>query len=686
MTRTVACMSCAKRKVRCDRQEPCSHCKRRKKEDCTYPGTSPAVRVRHLEALVRRLGHSPDGEEVASNDVPAEASSTQTRHRTRSSPTQDNRCPRRNSPFIGTVPNNDPAVVEEDGERVYLEASTWHSWDQRPRRTIYSQASQQKTSMRACIPTQPSLSALQNIIQPNYTIEFARRHPASDIATVLWRAYNRNVNPLVKIAFQWELDQMRTTSLSNNSSKEFLPQEHALFFSIYLNSVASLSEKECLESIGQQKQYLLSEYRMLLENALARADFLGRSELILVQASIFYISASLDDISTRSLWSFMGIVVRHAERLGLHRDGTILNMTPTETEKRRRIWWQLQHLDIALAVRSGSISLVLMADWDVKMPLNIEDEDISPTAIDFPPERKGLTSMSYCLWTYYVLEKQRSFRRPDGSRVGGSWQADRTLPRRQRKLFIDELEDGINDTFVRFCDPIKPLDLLILIVTRSFTWGMRRLILHSDELTSDASDYNDSYEKDLLAACSRCLEYDIYLHSQRIIERFYWRTTSFFPWHAFVYVISEASRYCEGTEETWDLLSRLYSANSHLRSFKDDKRKPRAAELILTAWQAYESSYAEHRQKKPQRPIFLSELETLLIADQAHVSDANVTLSSSPRGTTANALRQEDSRFAEKPETRYPDAEKIPAADSALNFMFDLDSNEIDWSFWRNWE
>lgn len=136
----------------------------------------------------------------------------------------------------------------------------------------------------------------------------------------------------------------------------------------------------------------------------------------------------------------MGIVIRHAGRLGLHRDGTLLNLPPAETEKRRRILWQLQHMDIAPAIRSGSISFVLMADWDVKLPLNIEDEDISAEATDFPPERKGLTSMSCCLWTYYVLEKQRSFRRADGSRIEGSWQADRSLSREQRESYIHELE------------------------------------------------------------------------------------------------------------------------------------------------------------------------------------------------------------------------------------------------------
>lgn len=96
----------------------------------------------------------------------------------------------------------------------------------------------------------------------------------------------------------------------------------------------------------------------------------------------------------------MGSIIRNAEKLGIHRDGTFLDLSPLETEERRRLCWHLQHLDLALAVRSGLTPLTLMGDWDAKLPLNIEDDDIDESMTDFPKERKGLTSMSYCLFTY----------------------------------------------------------------------------------------------------------------------------------------------------------------------------------------------------------------------------------------------------------------------------------------------
>lgn len=55
----------------------------------------------------------------------------------------------------------------------------------------------------------------------------------------------------------------------------------------------------------------------------------------------------------------------------------------------------------------------------------------------------------------------------------------------------------------------------------------RRLVIHSDEFSHDAFVTIDSHGKDLLYACARCLEYDVYLHSPPTIERFHWRAMSF---------------------------------------------------------------------------------------------------------------------------------------------------------------
>lgn len=209
-------------------------------------------------------------------------------------------------------------------------------------------------------------------------------------------------------------------------------------------------------------------------------------------------SACTDRLSAQSLVSLGGILVRHAERLGFHRDGNILNLSPFETEKRRRIWWQLQHQDASVAMKSGSLPLTFMADWDVELPLNIEDQDISPEMANTPQEHQGITSVSYCLWTYDVLKQQRSFRRPDGSRCGSSWMVDQSLSREKREALIHEMENSANDRLIRYCDPIQSMDNLILIMARSLIWTFRRALLHCSILAGENSETDEEIEKKTL--------------------------------------------------------------------------------------------------------------------------------------------------------------------------------------------
>lgn len=117
MTLKETCEPCAKRKVRCDRQEPCSNCKRRKKDRCTYPSVSPADRIRRLEALVRRLGGDPDDRASVNDQLrPEPALSTST-------PTHSN-AGLDNEQVVTpiNIRSNDPVIMEEDGQPFYLES------------------------------------------------------------------------------------------------------------------------------------------------------------------------------------------------------------------------------------------------------------------------------------------------------------------------------------------------------------------------------------------------------------------------------------------------------------------------------------------------------------------------------------------------------------------------------------
>ena len=103
--RSQACVPCAKRKIRCNREEPCFNCQR-KQQECVYPDDHSNERIKQLEALVRRLGGDPD---ILGHDIetPSQVKSTQpNKHDARLDPGEE---------------KSDSMIVQEQDESLYLE-------------------------------------------------------------------------------------------------------------------------------------------------------------------------------------------------------------------------------------------------------------------------------------------------------------------------------------------------------------------------------------------------------------------------------------------------------------------------------------------------------------------------------------------------------------------------------------
>ncbi|KAL8723574.1 MAG: hypothetical protein Q9181_007256 [Wetmoreana brouardii] len=333
----------------------------------------------------------------------------------------------------------------------------------------------------------------------------------------------------------------------------------------------------------------------------------------------------------------------------------LLRLTPFETEKRRRVWWQLQHLDMILGLRSGSISLSLIAPWDTKLPLNIEDEDIDQHMREPPVERQGF-----------------------------SWLADTSMSRSEKDALLDRLDAGLSRKFVQYCDPIRPRDMLIQICARAFVCGMRRMTLHPIAHHGKLSELSENHRTALLDVCIKALEYDVALHSNNAVKDFQWRYQGHFQWSALIYVLVEVRRQGKTSraERLWTLNGDLYAAGFGLSDLEKDRRKLYAAELAresLPAQQQFSSC-------TPSKPAFLIDLEKELEAYTRHLE----TMKS--EGTIKRKLDEADSLEsvvpAKKPvlapgmQGQEVFVESMPFNEIDLNGIADFDFDAIEWSFW----
>lgn len=91
------------------------------------------------------------------------------------------------------------------------------------------------------------------------------------------------------------------------------------------------------------------------------------------------------------------------QKIGLHRDGESLGLSPFEAEMRRRVWWQIIMLDTIYALMSGLGQSLLPRNWDTRAPHNVNDHDLFPTMTSIQ-SKEGPTDMIFCLMQYEVAK------------------------------------------------------------------------------------------------------------------------------------------------------------------------------------------------------------------------------------------------------------------------------------------
>lgn len=313
-------------------------------------------------------------------------------------------------------------------------------------------------------------------------------------------------------------------------------------------------------------------------------------------------------MDSRILWIYTGICVRLAQRVGLHRDGSKLNLNPFETEMRRRIWWQVVVLDSHASMVSGSSAGLATDSWDTELPKNLNDDQLWPDMTETPVPQEGATEMIFCMVRY---EFGRVFRTPslaklpdDKVNVQGLYNAMRMqigpgnvdmmkLEIAEKDRRIDETEQRIGDKFFRYVDAFNDLHVLSLGIARTAIASMRLMAHHPRQYADGGASLPQKEKDTLFASAARILEYDCNAHSSPNLRRFRWHFAAFFQANAFVVVLSELCVRTQGTEveSTWHLVEECY--RNHPEIFDDQRRLINAAlaNLALRAWRAREAAH-----------------------------------------------------------------------------------------------
>ena len=380
-----------------------------------------------------------------------------------------------------------------------------------------------------------------------------------------------------------------------------------------------------------------------------------------------------------TMFALSGVAVRLARKMGLHRDGTFLGLSPFETEMRRRLWWHIFLVDLRLSDVLGTKPSSDFFSGDVKKPLNVADEDLSPDMVDFPPERNGISSIIICLMRCDIIESVRKLSSPftDDVRLEILTSSEITLT--QKDTMIDQLEDLLERKYLRYCDPTNSLHHFASIIARSSICQMK-LFAHNPRRYANHGIKIPQSERDLIFTnATKELEYVSLVRGNPIFDKFKWQIGTSKLWNSILYVLLEARKRRTGPEvdRLWHLMGEVLSKFPQIFEERVAPVYATIGKWTLEVWDDYLAAMKTEGFPEPSTPEYIGAIRRCR----------------RPQGSTSKAEAPVESGLAPIDSISYSNIpfprqdEDLPGFDALASYDFsDLLSFETDPNEWERWD
>lgn len=256
--------------------------------------------------------------------------------------------------------------------------------------------------------------------------------------------------------------------------------------------------------------------------------------------------------TSRLMWTLTSLAVRIAEGMGLHQDSTTSSFRPFENEMRRRLWWQICDLDAHAADDRASNLLIAANSFSTKLPLNINDQDISFDSVEEMLDREGYTDMTFALSCYEVLDTLRKLVYTPESIVHSSEAGSQEVRGHSVDIVIN-LQRHIKEKYLRHLNLTRPFHWLIRIVADGIAAIMWLLVYRPlKRLPNNVSSFQLAHP-DILRLSVDVLERFHQLAMNPALSQFRWLCQTYVQWHALAVTIAELCVKTEGpmVERAW---------------------------------------------------------------------------------------------------------------------------------------
>ncbi|OAQ79440.1 fungal specific transcription factor domain-containing protein [Purpureocillium lilacinum] len=587
-----SCVTCRRRKVRCDKQMPCSNC-RRALIPCVFPAPGRAPRqqrpkdpnappknstqrevelikrLRKLEGIVEELSGQI---EVESGKAPSTASSPtgaleglQQRQGSGSLDYLATGSPLSRNPDSTTAQDNEAAMKKDmqknfgrmvlddhSGTRRYVSSGFWSKLNdeldsireetQRLTDEDADDSEYEGTPTDSPATGVGSLSDHHSFVlgYRSADVSLKKCHPLPSHVTFLWSVYQENVEPLVKLLHVPTTDLVMREARRN--SDKLSPGNEALAFAIYFAAITSLEPEEVETNFGSSKDELLAQYRFALEQSLAKANFLDTSDIAVVQAFAMFLIVVRRHDESRFCWALTGLLIRIAQGLGIHRDGTHFNLSPFDTEIRRRLWWAILMLDLRSAEELGTDMTVGERSYDTKIPSNINDADISPESIEPPAPREGRSDAAVSIVRAEICILSRRLVTASSAMASLCPKVDEGSLEDREAMLIDVYRRIENKFLQHVLDETDPLYWVAAMIARVIMAKMCLVIYQPMLFPGSNYELSSEIRQRIYVAAIEVIEYGHKLNTDPRCKQYRWLFKTYTNWHAIAYTLIESCR------------------------------------------------------------------------------------------------------------------------------------------------
>ncbi|KAI9808350.1 MAG: hypothetical protein M1827_007499 [Pycnora praestabilis] len=612
---TYSCVRCADRKVKCDRQRPCSACVKHN-IDCVFNISQPprkrhkrvkdqilTDRLRYYETLLQEQGIDPSKLPDTPDSLPR----------------------RRSSCTVAVVPEEfqiqTPSSIESEPNQSISKTQVVHGqgrfkfvdnlWTRVVEEFFDPEDALEDSSNDASDP-EASDDDLGFVLSGQPKSNTGSRHPPPERIHQLWQIFIENVDPLTKVV---HVPTLRPAIQKAASNIGVIPRSfEALMFAIYSAAVMSLKDDECKQRLCEPRKTLLLRYISATKAALSRAKFMGTISLVVLQALVLHLLSVRDIYEPRAVWSLTGVAVRIAQGMGLERDGVSLGLPPFESEMRRRIWWLLKTHDFRTAELCG---LSKFRDLDTgaestKWPTNVNDDQLYPGMPSIVAESNTLTDIVFVALRYeltnFAAGRVARFRRQ--GKNSSQWDLNASGG---DKIDIDEafreVEEILETKYLRYCDPSKPLHLITMLIAR-YAMNVVRFLTHHPRRWASIEQTPLSERQWVWEISIKLLEQYIMAQSNPQLKQFAWHAAYFQQWHAYIHVLDtlRAKPLIADAEKAWQLIGNIYEITPDMVF---DTKKPihvAMGNLCLKAYSDREAALQNGNICPPPTPEFILQL------------------------------------------------------------------------------